>query len=89
MPHELRIHLNLIESAKIHQGKDKQLEGIPGCLFAFAAKVAFEKGYNGFLSLLPKAQLIDHYVRMYGFTQYGRYLAIEAEASMQLITKFL
>jgi len=89
IPHELRIHLNLIESARIHQGKDKQLERIPGCLIAFAARLAFNKGYNGFVSLLPKTRLIEHYVQSYGFAQYGRYLAIEAEASMNLISKFL
>lgn len=87
--HELRIHLNLIESAKKHQGRDKKLEGIPGCLIAFAARTAFNKGYNGFVSLIPKTRLIDYYIKQYGFAQYGRNLAIEGEASMDLIKKYL
>lgn len=89
VPYELRIHLNLIESGKIHQGRDKKLEGIPGCLIAFATRIAFNQGYNGFVSLTPKTRLIDYYIQQYGFSQYGRNLAIEGEASMNLIKKFL
>ncbi|MDX2072192.1 MAG: hypothetical protein SFV55_27410 [Haliscomenobacter sp.] len=89
VPYELRIHLNLIESAKKHQGREKKLEGIPGCLIAFATRIAFNQGYNGFVSLTPKTRLIDYYVQQYGFSQYGRNLAIDGEASMNLIKKYL
>ena len=89
VPYELRIHLNLIESAKKHQGRDKKLEGIPGCLIAFATRIAFNQGYNGFVSLTPKTKLIDYYTQQYGFSQYGRNLAIDGEASMNLIKIYL
>jgi len=89
VPEELRIHLNLIESAKQHRGKEKKLEGIPGCLIAFAARLAFNKGYYGFVSLTPKTLLINYYSQQYGFFQYGRNLAIEGEVAMLLIKKYL
>ncbi len=89
IPNEYRIHLNLLEVRKEHQGKEKQIEGIAGTLIAFAAENAFKKGYYGFVSLMPKTQLIDLYQEKYGFRQYGRYLAIEGIYAQKLIDKFL
>lgn len=88
-PQELRIHINLVESSKENIGKDKKIDGIAGCLLAFAAQVAFEKGYHGFASLVPKTVLIKLYVEKYGFTQYGRQLAIEGRSAIRLIQKYL
>jgi len=58
-------------------------------LLAFATKAAFDKGYLGFTSLVPKTELIELYVTKYGFTQYGRQLAIERQAAINLIQKYL
>lgn len=88
-PKEYRIHVNLIESAKENQGKDKIVDRIPGCLLAFAARKSFEKGYQGFISLTPKTRLIDYYTEKYGFSQYGRNLAIDGKEAMALIKKHL
>ena len=89
IPEEFRIHLNLIESSKENIGKEKQMDSIPGVLIAFACELAFRKGYGGFVSLVPKTKLIDHYRNKYGFEQYGRMLATEGENSFQLIVKYL
>lgn len=89
IPEEYRIHLNLLEVSKPHQGKDKALNFIAGCLIAFAAELAIKRGYYGFVSLEPKTLLIDHYQVKYGFRQYGRYLGIEGPASQTLINKYL
>ena len=89
IPEEFRIHLNLIESSKENIGKEKQMDRIPGVLIAFACELAFRKGYGGFVSLVPKTKLIDHYRNKYGFQQYGRMLATEGENSFQLIVKYL
>ena len=86
---ELRIHINLIENAKHNKGKAKEIDNIAGCLIAFAAQVSFEKGYLGFISLVPKTALIDFYVEKYKFTRYGRQLAMEGNASIRLIQKYL
>ncbi len=89
MPEEYRIHLNLLEVSQPHQGKDKAVDLIAGCLIAFAAEIAIKRGYYGFVSLQPKTLLIDHYQSKYGFRQYGRYLGIEGAVSQTLINKYL
>ena len=89
VPKELRIHINLVENSKDNRGKQKKMDGIAGCLLAFAAQISFEKGYLGFTSLVPKTSLIKLYVEKYGFSQYGMQLAIEGKASINLIQKYL
>jgi len=86
---EFRIHINLVESSKENQGKSKKINRIAGCLIAFACQVAFEKGYIGFTSLVPKTLLIPLYMKKYGFSQYGRQLAIEGKDAINLIQKYL
>ncbi|MEM6963253.1 MAG: hypothetical protein AAF573_00720 [Bacteroidota bacterium] len=88
-PEEFRIHINLIESSNENKGKDKQIDRIAGCLLAFAARMSFDKGYLGFVSLTPKTKLISLYTNKYGFSQYGRQLAIEQEEAIFLIKKYL
>ncbi|HMQ59448.1 MAG TPA: GNAT family N-acetyltransferase [Flavilitoribacter sp.] len=89
IPQEFRIHLNLLEVSKPHQGKNKELDLIAGCLIAHAAEIAIKRGYYGFVSIEPKTQLIDHYQHKYGFRQYGRFLGIEGPASQNLVNKYL
>lgn len=86
---EFRIHINFVESSKENQGKSKKVDKIAGCLIAFACQVAFEKGYIGFTSLVPKTLLIPLYMKKYGFSQYGRQLAIEGKDAINLIQKYL
>jgi hypothetical protein len=85
---ELRIHINLIESNKLHRGRDKKIKNIPGSLISYACKVAFQKGYDGFVSLIPKTELIDYY-KSYGFVQVGAHMAVFLEASRLLILKYI
>lgn len=89
IPEEFRIHINLIEVAKIHVGKQKRLDNIAGCLIAYACSIAFKRGYGGFVSLLPKTKLIDWYQDKYGFRQFGRMLAVQFERSKFLIDKYI
>ena len=50
---EMRIHISLIENSNDNKGKNKKVDRVAGCLLAFAAGLAFEKGYEGFtLSLI-------------------------------------
>lgn len=89
IPQEFRIHINLVEVAKVHIGKLKKIDRIAGCLIAFATQISFEKGYMGFASLIPKTVLIKLYIKKYGFSKYGRQLAIEGKAAIDLIEKYL
>lgn len=88
-PDEYRVHLNLIEVGLDNRGKEKKIEHIAGCLIAFACQIAFDSGYFGFVSLQPKTKLITLYQNQYGFRQYGRLMAVELQASMNLINKYL
>ncbi|MEL6866536.1 MAG: hypothetical protein AAFP19_19075 [Bacteroidota bacterium] len=85
---EFRIHINLIENANSNRGKNKMYDRVAGCLLAFAVQIAFEKGYLGFTSLIPKTELIGLYIKKYGFSQYGRQLAIERKEAIGLIKKY-
>jgi len=87
-PEELRLHINLLESSKSNVGKNKIIDGIAGSLIAYVVSKAFEKGYNGFVSLIPKTNLIEFYIKMYGFIRVGNALIIEGEQSIKLIKKY-
>lgn len=87
-PNEFRIHINLIESSKQYRGKNKSILHIPGCLIAFSCRLAFKKGYEGFVSLIPKTKLIKYY-QSYGFVQIGTQMAIYGEIANQLILKHI
>jgi len=89
IPEEFRIHISLIENSNENKGKRKEIDGIAGCLIAYAVQLAFGKGYQGFTSLVPKTKLISLYVKKYGFSQYGRQLAIDGSAAIQLVKKYL
>lgn len=86
---ELRLEIALLECSKENIGKTKRYEGIAGCLIAFACRLSFQRGYFGFVSLIPKTELIKHYILTYGFQQHGRHLAIEMDAANHLIEKYL
>jgi hypothetical protein len=89
IPEEIRIELRLIEISSENIGREKEYDHIPGCLIAFACKMAFDKGYFGFVSLTPKTKLIALYTNKYGFEQYGRQLASNPDNSRKLIKKYL
>ena len=88
-PSEHRIHINLIEIGRSNRGYGKEIENIAGCLIAFACRLAFIRGYAGFVSLRPKTVLIGLYRDKYGFREYGRLMAIELNESHALINEYL
>ena len=86
---ELRIEIRLIEIQKANIGKNKRYDRIAGILIAYACKSAFDTGFYGFVSLIPKTELIEHYKNKYGFKQFGRQLALQFESSARLMNKYL
>lgn len=88
-PNEFRIHINLIESSKNYRGKEKSILNIPGCLIAYTCKMAFKNGYEGFVSLTPKTELVEYYSKNYGFLQFGTQMAVLEEISESLIQKYI
>lgn len=86
---ELRIEIRLLESASENIGKDKIYDRVAGCLIAYACKLAFKFGFGGFVSLVPKTELISYYQQAYHFYPMGRHLAIEGIEAFKLIEKYL
>ena len=59
---EDHIFMHLIENAKFNKGKNKAYFGVPGNLVAFACKLSFDKGYDGFLAFDAKSGYVDHLI---------------------------
>ena len=85
---EYRIHINLIENSNVNKSPNKKHDHVAGCLIAFAIQKAFERGYNGFTSLVPKTELINLYVNKYKFSQFGRQLGIQGREAISIIQKY-
>jgi len=83
------IYMHLIESAKFNKGKTKIYSGVPGNLVAFACKVSFDKGYEGYLAFDAKTALVKHYQEtLYANHFKGTKMMIETPAANRLISKY-
>jgi hypothetical protein len=88
-PKSDHIYMDLIESAPFNLGRNKIYEGVAGNLVAFACKVAFQRGFDGFLSFTAKTRLIQHYEKTLGAYHFGNQLMIlETKASSILVEKY-
>ena len=83
------VYMYLIESAPFNKGKDKVYAGVPGNLVAFACKLSFQRGFEGYLSFLSKTNLINHYEKTLGATHVGgNLMIINTVAALKLINKY-
>lgn len=83
------IYMDLIESAPFNLGRNKIYEGVAGNLVAFACKVAFQRGFDGFVSFTAKTKLIEHYEKTLGAYHFGNHLMIiETKAASLLVEKY-
>lgn len=83
------VYMHLIESAPFNKGKDKVYAGVPGNLVAFACKLSFQRGFEGYLSFLSKTNLINHYEKTLGATHVGgNIMIINTVAALKLINKY-
>lgn len=88
-PAESRIEIRLLAVSKENRGKKKKYDRIAGNLIAFASKKALMLfGEWACVSLLPKTQLIEHYVQKYGMTKAGRSLFVEGIRLIELIRRY-
>jgi hypothetical protein len=82
-------YLHLVESAPFNLGKNKLYEGIPGNLFAFTCKLAWDKGYQGFVAFQSKTRLIEHYENILDATHVGGHkMIIYPTAALKLIKQY-
>lgn len=83
------VHLHLIESAPFNIGKGKTYLGVPGNLVAFACKLSFQRGGEGYVSFLAKTKLIEHYEKSLGAVHFGGHkMIITTEAALKLTNKY-
>ncbi len=84
------VFLNLIENAPFNIGKTKLYDGVGANLFAFACKLSWDYGNQGFVAFIAKTELIKHYIKSLGAIQIGRssQMIIHPEAALKLILKY-
>jgi hypothetical protein len=83
------VYMHLIESASFNFGKQKTYLGVPGNLVAFACKLSFQRGGEGYVSFVSKTKLIDHYEKTLGAIHFGGHLmVINTPAALKLINKY-
>jgi hypothetical protein len=80
------IEIELLEvSADNRRGK-KKFAHIAGCLIAFACRESFKRGYEGWVFLIPKTYLLQHYSSKYGFVYVPIKTSSRPEGFMELNT---
>ena len=77
------VFIHLIESAPFNRGKSKIYLGVPGNLMAFACKISFHQGFEGYVSFRSKTDLIEHYEKILGAVHIGGQLMIINTLSAQ------
>ena len=83
------ILMNLLESAPFNQGKSKLYEGVAGNLVAYACKISFQHGFDGYVVFTAKTKLIDHYIKTLGAYSIGsQRMVISTRASKFLVEKY-
>ena len=83
------VFMHLIESAPFNIGRNKVYLGVPGNLVAFACKLSFQRGGEGYVSFVAKTKLIDHYTKSLEAAHVGGHLmVITTQSSLKLINKY-
>lgn len=83
------VFMNLLESAPFNIGKNKIYEGVAGNLVAYACKISFQRGFEGFVSFTAKTRLIEHYEKSLGAYHFkNQRMIIETQAASILVEKY-
>ena len=83
------VYMNLLESAPFNIGKNKLYEGVAGNLVAYACKLSFQKGFDGFVAFTAKTRLIEHYEKTLGAYHFkNQRMILETNASKVLVEKY-
>jgi hypothetical protein len=65
------VYMHLLENAPFNIGKHKMYAGVAGNLVAFACKLSWDNGNQGFVVFQSKTLLIEHYEKMLGAVHEG------------------
>lgn len=83
------VYINLLESSPFNIGKDKLYEGVAGNLVAYACKISFQKGFDGFVAFTAKTNLIKHYEESLGAYHFkNQRMIIETEPAKKIVKKY-
>jgi len=83
------ILMNLLESAPFNIGENKLYEGVAGNLVAYACKVSFQHGFDGYVAFTAKTNLIEHYEKTLGAYHIGRNrMIIPAQLAKILVERY-
>ncbi len=83
------VFMNLLESAPFNIGKEKLYEGVAGNLVAYACKVSFQKGNDGFVAFTAKSNLIKHYEESLGAYHFrNQRMIIDTNSAKSLVIKY-
>ncbi|OAQ43515.1 hypothetical protein A5893_17160 [Pedobacter psychrophilus] len=83
------IYMNLLENAPFNIGQNKLYEGVAGNLVAYACKLSFQYGFDGFVAFTAKTKLVRHYEESLGAYHFGGHrMIIPTESSKLLVEKY-
>jgi hypothetical protein len=83
------VFMDLLESAPFNIGKNKLYEGVAGNLVAYACKISFQKGFEGYIAFTAKTKLIEHYEKTLGAYHFkNQRMIIETAAARLLVEKY-
>ena len=83
------VFMNLVESAPFNIGRNKLYEGVAGNLVAYACKISFQRGFDGFVAFDAKTKLIHHYEKTLGAHRFGgQRMIIPTQSAQILIDKY-
>jgi hypothetical protein len=83
------IYMNLLENAPFNIGNNKLYEGVAGNLVAFACRLSFQYGFEGFVAFTAKTKLIEHYEKTLGAYHFGGHkMIIPTDSSKILVEKY-
>ena len=83
------VFMNLLENAPFNIGKQKLYEGVSGNLVAYACKVSFQKGFDGYVAFTAKSNLISHYEETLGAYHFkNQRMILDTKAAKFLVTKY-
>lgn len=89
-PDEERTEIKLLSLSLENIGKGKKHDRVAGCLIAFAAREAIMKfkRYPA-ITLIPKTELRQHYIKKYKMTDGGRQLYLEGIPLFNIVNDYL
>jgi hypothetical protein len=83
------VFIELIENAPFNIGSKQIYSGVGGNLFAFACKLSFEMGFDGYVSFVAKTELIEHYRdKMFAKSLSGQRMVIETDGARKLVNQY-